>query len=69
MSKLVITLAGINAFVAVSLGAFASHTLHEKLSPEWLKPQLGGFASWQPGHSLSGLLRGDNFPIKLDAQR
>lgn len=36
MSKLVIMLAGINGFLAVSLGAFAAHGLRERLSPELL---------------------------------
>ncbi|MDB3898326.1 DUF423 domain-containing protein [Gammaproteobacteria bacterium] len=36
MSKLVIMLAGINGFLAVSLGAFAAHALRDKLSPELL---------------------------------
>lgn len=34
MSKLIIMLAGINGFLAVSLGAFAAHGLKERLSPE-----------------------------------
>ncbi|MEX0963981.1 MAG: DUF423 domain-containing protein [Pseudohongiellaceae bacterium] len=36
MSKLIIMLAGINGFLAVSLGAFAAHGLRERLSPELL---------------------------------
>ncbi len=36
MTKPVIVLAGINGFVAVSLGAFAAHILREKLSPALL---------------------------------
>lgn len=36
MSKLIIMLAGINGFLAVSLGAFASHMLRERLSPDLL---------------------------------
>lgn len=36
MSKLVIILAGINGFLAVSLGAFAAHVLRDRLSPELL---------------------------------
>lgn len=36
MSKLVIMLAGINGFLAVSLGAFAAHALRDRLSPELL---------------------------------
>ena len=36
MSKIVIMLAGINGFLAVSLGAFAAHALRDRLSPELL---------------------------------
>ncbi len=36
MSKLIIMLAGINGFLAVSLGAFAAHGLRERLSAELL---------------------------------
>ena len=36
MSKLVIMMAGINGFLAVSLGAFAAHALRDRLSPELL---------------------------------
>ena len=36
MSKLIIILAGINGFMAVSIGAFAAHTLRDRLSPELL---------------------------------
>ena len=36
MSKLIIILAGINGFLAVSIGAFAAHTLRDRLSPELL---------------------------------
>ncbi len=36
MSKLIIMLAGINGFLAVSIGAFAAHALRGKLSPELL---------------------------------
>lgn len=36
MSKVIIMLAGINGFLAVSLGAFAAHGLRERLSPELL---------------------------------
>ena len=36
MSKMIIMLAGINGFLAVSLGAFAAHGLRNKLSPELL---------------------------------
>ncbi len=36
MFKLFITLAGINGFIAVSLGAFAAHGLRERISPELL---------------------------------
>ena len=33
MSKLIIILAGINGFLAVSIGAFAAHVLRDRLSP------------------------------------
>jgi len=36
MSKVIIMLAGINGFLAVSLGAFAAHGLRERLTPELL---------------------------------
>ena len=36
MSKRIIILAGINGFLAVSIGAFAAHTLRDRLSPELL---------------------------------
>ena len=36
MSKLIIMLAGINGFLAVSIGAFAAHALRGKLTPEML---------------------------------
>lgn len=36
MSKVIIILAGINGFLAVSLGAFAAHGLRARLSPELL---------------------------------
>ena len=36
MSNLIIMLAGVNGFLAVSLGAFASHMLRDRLSPELL---------------------------------
>ena len=36
MSKLIIILAGMNGFLAVSIGAFAAHMLRDKLSPELL---------------------------------
>ena len=36
MSKLIIMLAGINGFLAVSIGAFAAHALRARLSPELL---------------------------------
>lgn len=36
MSKLIIILAGINGFLAVSLGAFAAHGLRARLSSELL---------------------------------
>jgi|TARA_B110000305_G_scaffold91805_1_gene103516 uncharacterized membrane protein YgdD (TMEM256/DUF423 family) len=36
MNKLIIILAGINGFLAVSIGAFAAHMLRDRLSPELL---------------------------------
>ena len=36
MSKRIIILAGINGFLAVSIGAFAAHMLRDRLSPELL---------------------------------
>lgn len=36
MSKLIIMLAGVNGFLAVSIGAFAAHALRGKLTPEML---------------------------------
>ena len=36
MSKLIIILAGINGFLAVSIGAFAAHILRDRLSPHLL---------------------------------
>ena len=36
MSRLIILLAGINGFLAVSIGAFAAHMLRNRLSPELL---------------------------------
>lgn len=36
MSKLIIMMAGVNGFLAVSLGAFAAHMLRDRLSPELL---------------------------------
>lgn len=36
MSKLIIILAGVNGFLAVSIGAFAAHMLRDRLSPELL---------------------------------
>lgn len=36
MNKFIIILAGINGFLAVSIGAFAAHMLRDKLSPELL---------------------------------
>ena len=36
MSKFIIILAGINGFLAVSIGAFAAHMLRDRLSPELL---------------------------------
>lgn len=36
MSNLIIMLAGVNGFLAVTLGAFAAHMLRDRLSPELL---------------------------------
>lgn len=36
MTKLFLILAGLNGFLAVSLGAFAAHGLRDRLSPELL---------------------------------
>ena len=36
MAKLIIILAGVNGFLAVSIGAFAEHMLRDRLSPELL---------------------------------
>ena len=36
MAKLIIILAGVNGFLAVSIGAFAAHMLRDRLSPELL---------------------------------
>ncbi|NCG41565.1 MAG: DUF423 domain-containing protein [Actinobacteria bacterium] len=36
MNKFIIILAGINGFLAVSIGAFAAHMLRDRLSPELL---------------------------------
>jgi len=36
MGKLIIILAGVNGFLAVSIGAFATHMLRDRLSPELL---------------------------------
>ncbi len=36
MGKLIIILAGVNGFMAVSIGAFAAHMLRDRLSPELL---------------------------------
>ena len=36
MNKLIIILAGINGFLAVSIGAFAAHMLRDRLSQELL---------------------------------
>ena len=36
MSKLIIILAGLNGFLAVSIGAFAAHILRDRLSPQLL---------------------------------
>jgi len=36
MNKLIIILAAVNGFLAVSIGSFAAHMLRDKLSPELL---------------------------------
>ncbi|MGY8786583.1 MAG: DUF423 domain-containing protein [Pseudomonadales bacterium] len=36
MNKLIIILAAVNGFLAVSIGAFAAHMLRDRLSPELL---------------------------------
>ncbi|MBT3531962.1 MAG: DUF423 domain-containing protein [Gammaproteobacteria bacterium] len=64
MFKLFITLAGINGFLAVSLGAFAAHALRERISPELLTTFQTG-VQYHMYHSLAlfgvGLLA-LNFP-------
>jgi len=64
MSKLIIILAGINGFLAVSIGAFAAHTLRDRLSPELLNTFQTG-VQYHMYHALSlfgiGLLM-LNFP-------
>lgn len=37
MAKLFLTIGGINAFLAVALGAFGAHALKSYLSPEWMQ--------------------------------
>ena len=64
MSKLIIILAGINGFLAVSIGAFAAHMLRDRLSPELLNTFQTG-VQYHMYHALSlfgiGLLM-LNFP-------
>lgn len=64
MSKMIIMLAGINGFLAVSLGAFAAHGLRNKLSPELLNTFQTG-VQYHMYHALAlfgiGLLM-INFP-------
>jgi len=52
MSKLIIMLAGINGFLAVSLGAFAAHGLRERLSPELINTFQTG-VQYQMYHALA----------------
>lgn len=52
MSKLIIMLAGINGFLAVSLGAFAAHGLRERLSPELISTFQTG-VQYQMYHALA----------------
>ncbi len=52
MSKLIIMLAGINGFIAVSLGAFAAHGLREKLTPALLNTFQTG-VQYQMYHALA----------------
>ena len=65
MSKLIIILAGINGFLAVSIGAFAAHMLRDRLSPELLNTFQTG-VQYHMYHALGlfgiGLLM-LNFPI------
>ena len=42
MAKLIIILAGVNGFLAVSIGAFAAHMLRDRLSPELLNTFQSG---------------------------
>lgn len=52
MFKLFIILAGINGFIAVSLGAFAAHGLRERITPELLNTFQTG-AQYHMYHSLA----------------
>ena len=65
MSKLIIILAGINGFLAVSIGAFAAHVLRDRLSPVLLNTFQTG-VQYHMYHALGlfgiGLLM-LNFPI------
>jgi uncharacterized membrane protein YgdD (TMEM256/DUF423 family) len=64
MSKLIIILAGMNGFLAVSIGAFAAHMLRDRLSPELLNTFQTG-VQYHMHHALAlfaiGLLM-LNFP-------
>jgi len=64
MSKLIIMLAGINGFLAVSLGAFAAHLLRDRLSSDLLNTFQTG-VQYHMYHALAlfgiGLLM-INFP-------
>ena len=64
MSRLIILLAGINGFLAVSIGAFAAHILRDRLSPDLLNSFQTG-VQYQMYHALGlfgiGLLM-LNFP-------
>lgn len=52
MTKLFLMLAGINGFLAVSLGAFAAHGLKDKLSPELMNTFQTG-VQYQMYHALA----------------
>jgi uncharacterized membrane protein YgdD (TMEM256/DUF423 family) len=52
MFKLFITLASINGFIAVSLGAFAAHGLRERITPELLNTFQTG-VQYHMYHSLA----------------
>ena len=52
MSKLTTMLAGINGFLAASIGAFAAHALRGKLTPEMLNTFQTG-VQYQMYHALA----------------